>query len=54
MGCKDRGEHPFMLRDLTLTHTYIQENQLAIVEVAAPVPVAEISMEPESDEVSGC
>jgi len=42
-----------MLPNLTLTQTYIQENQLAIVEVAAPVPVAEIVMEPESDEVSG-
>jgi len=42
-----------MLPNLTLTQTYIQENQLAIVEVAAPVPVAEIFMEPESDEVSG-
>jgi len=42
-----------MLPNLTLTQTYIQENQLAIVEVAAPVPVAEIFMEPESDEVNG-
>jgi len=39
----------FMLRNLTLTQTYIQKNQLAIVEVAAPLPVAKISMEPESE-----
>ena len=37
-----------MLRNLTLIQTYIQKNQLAIVEVAR-LPVAEISMQPESD-----
>jgi len=37
MGCKDRGERRFMLRNLTLTQTYIQENHLPIVEVAASI-----------------
>jgi hypothetical protein len=34
---------------ISLTQTYVQE--LAIVEVAPPVPVAKIFMDPESDEV---
>ena len=38
---------------ISLTHSYVQENQLAIVKVPAPVPVRTFFMEPESDEVSG-
>jgi hypothetical protein len=57
MGCKeakhgDRGEPGFMVRN-SLTHSYVQENQLATVEVTAPVSVANEIMKPESDEVSG-
>jgi hypothetical protein len=35
------------------TQAYVQGHQLAIVEVAPPVPVAKVFMEPESDDVSG-
>jgi hypothetical protein len=35
---------------ISLTQTYDQE--LAVVKVAAPVPVAKFFMEPESDEAS--
>jgi hypothetical protein len=34
------------------TQSYVQEHQLAIAEVAEPVPVARSFMEPESDAVS--
>ena len=37
---------------ISLTQSDVQENPLAIVEVTGPVPVANISKEPESDEVS--
>jgi hypothetical protein len=38
---------------MSLTQSYFQEHQLAIVEAAAPVPVTKFFMEPESNEVSG-
>src|SRR5258707_6993173 len=38
---------------ISLTQSYHQGHQLAIVGVAAPVPIAKIVMEPESDKVTG-